>query len=159
MPRNPNRQRCTAHTLTGKQCKAWAIAQSNPPLCSAHANRNTGAGAPTGNDNALKHGFYSRTFSFQELADLLTAQPPNLTDEIIVSRIALRRLMEAVSDPNMNPTMEQFASVCDLVFTGSRTVARLLRDQRALSGAAADGIAGAIAQALDELATELGIAL
>ncbi|MBN1247137.1 MAG: hypothetical protein JXC32_05725 [Anaerolineae bacterium] len=33
---------------------------------------------------------------------------------------------------------------------------RLLRDQRALSGAAADGIAGAIAQALDELSNELG---
>ncbi|HUK86882.1 MAG TPA: hypothetical protein VLT85_04395 [Terriglobales bacterium] len=33
---------------------------------------------------------------------------------------------------------------------------RLLRDQRALSGQAADGIAGAIAQALDELSSELG---
>jgi hypothetical protein len=33
---------------------------------------------------------------------------------------------------------------------------RLLRDQRALSGQAADGIAGAIAQALDELSNELG---
>jgi hypothetical protein len=35
-------------------------------------------------------------------------------------------------------------------------IGRLLRDQRALSGEATDGIAGAIAQALDELATELG---
>ena len=38
-------------------------------------------------------------------------------------------------------------------------VARLLRDQRALSGAAADGIAGAIATALDELTSELGVKL
>ncbi len=36
---------------------------------------------------------------------------------------------------------------------------RLLRDQRALSGQAADGIAGAIAQALDELGSELGVPL
>ena len=36
---------------------------------------------------------------------------------------------------------------------------RLLRDQRALSGEAADGIAGAIAQALDELSSELGAEL
>lgn len=38
-------------------------------------------------------------------------------------------------------------------------LARLLRDKRALSGQAADGIAGAIAQALDELSTEWGIQL
>lgn len=38
-------------------------------------------------------------------------------------------------------------------------LARLLRDKRALSGQAADGIAGAIAQALDELSTEWGIPL
>jgi hypothetical protein len=34
---------------------------------------------------------------------------------------------------------------------------RLLRDQRALSGAAADGLAGAVAQAIEELKTEAGI--
>lgn len=36
---------------------------------------------------------------------------------------------------------------------------RLLRDQRALSGEAADGISGAVAQALDELSNELGVDL
>ena len=36
---------------------------------------------------------------------------------------------------------------------------RLLRDQRALSGASADGMAAALATALDELSTELGVAL
>ena len=36
---------------------------------------------------------------------------------------------------------------------------RLLRDKRALSGEAADGISAAISQALDELSTELGIDL
>ena len=36
---------------------------------------------------------------------------------------------------------------------------RLLRDRRALSGEAADGIAGAMAMALDELGNELGIDL
>jgi hypothetical protein len=34
-----------------------------------------------------------------------------------------------------------------------------MRDQRALSGAAADGISGAIAQALDELSTHMGVEL
>jgi hypothetical protein len=36
---------------------------------------------------------------------------------------------------------------------------RLLRDRRALSGDAADGISGAVAQALDELSNELGVEL
>jgi hypothetical protein len=34
---------------------------------------------------------------------------------------------------------------------------RLLRDRRAIAGDAAQGISGAIAQALDELSTELGL--
>jgi hypothetical protein len=38
-------------------------------------------------------------------------------------------------------------------------IARLLRDKRALSGKAADGISGAIAQALDEMGTEYGLPL
>jgi hypothetical protein len=36
---------------------------------------------------------------------------------------------------------------------------RLLRDKRALSGEAADGLSSAISQALDELSTEWGIEL
>jgi hypothetical protein len=41
---------------------------------------------------------------------------------------------------------------------GSR-IGRLLRDQRALSGASTDGLLEAIGRALDELSTELGIKL
>jgi hypothetical protein len=41
----------------------------------------------------------------------------------------------------------------------SSRLSRLLRDRRALSGQAADGFAGAIAQTLDELSTEWGVDL
>ena len=41
---------------------------------------------------------------------------------------------------------------------GLGRVARLLRDQRALTGQAGDGLAAAVAQALDELASEMGVA-
>ncbi len=44
----------------------------------------------------------------------------------------------------------------ELYTQASSRLSRLLRDRRALSGEAADGIAGAIAQAMDELGTELG---
>ena len=46
-----------------------------------------------------------------------------------------------------------------LALQATRTIARLLRDRRAISGESADGISGAIAQALDELSTEWGIEL
>ena len=41
---------------------------------------------------------------------------------------------------------------------GTGRVASLLRDQRALNGKAADGLAAAVAQAIDELSSELGVA-
>jgi hypothetical protein len=49
--------------------------------------------------------------------------------------------------------------VAAVLTTGTGRVAHLLRDQRALTGQAADGLTAAIAQALDELSTELGVAL
>ena len=51
---------------------------------------------------------------------------------------------------------EDMMKIAGLVMTGARTVARLLRGQRAISGQAADGISGAIGLALDELSSELG---
>ncbi len=52
-------QRCSAANPDGKTCRAWAVRGTDPPLCSAHAGRNAGAGASAGNQNARKHGFYS----------------------------------------------------------------------------------------------------
>ena len=54
---------------------------------------------------------------------------------------------------------EEMMKMASLVMMGARTVARLLRDQRAISGQAADGISGAIGQALDELGSEWGLPL
>ena len=74
---------CSALTASGRHCRAWAVSGSDPPLCSAHAGRDKGAGAPFGNQNRLEHGFYSRYFTLQELADLLdTADIPALVAEI-----------------------------------------------------------------------------
>lgn len=147
---------CTATTKTGRKCKAPAIRNSNPPLCSAHSRRNRGAGAPAGNQNARKHGFYARQLTNQELADLVAAGDDiSLADEIALNRILLQRLLAAIEDAE--PT--DLAAIAPLILSGTRTIGRLLRDQRALSGAAADGIAGALAQALDELSTEWGIEL
>ena len=115
--------------------------------------------------------FYSSVLHPDELADLLAhAGELSLDDEIACARVALRRVLAVLNtappaageddqapEPALSPA--EFARLAALAFQGTRSVARLLRDRRAIRGDAADGISAAIAQALDELSTEWGIEL
>ncbi len=162
MAKQPHPSRKCSHTTTaGKPCRAWAIRGSQPPLCAAHAGRTKSAGAPPANLNRRQHGFYSTSLDPAEIADLVTfADDLSLNDEIAVARVILRRVMGHLQHPDLQHiAIDDLARLSSLILAGTRTVARLLRDQRALSGDAADGFAGAIAQALDELSTEIGIQL
>ena len=63
-------QKCTATTATGKPCRNHAMLnQDPPPLCAVHRGR---LGNITGNQNALKHGFYRPTLNPDEIAALIT---------------------------------------------------------------------------------------
>ena len=142
---------CSTTTRAGNPCKAWAIADTDPPLCAAHVPRTKAP--PT------VHGFYSSAVEPDELAALVHfSGDMTLDDEIGVARVALRRALAALSAPEPNDSrtfvLSDFGRLAAVVFVGTSTVARLLRARRALSGDAADGIAGALAQALDELSTE-----
>jgi hypothetical protein len=126
---------------------------SEPPTCSSHANKTT-KNLP-GNSNATTHGFYATAYTAAEVADLVThAINDSLDDEIATARVALRRVLQHLYD-DLDP--REYAKLAALAFIGSRTIGRLMRDRRALSGDAADGIADSISSALDELSTELGI--
>ena len=153
-------RRCTAITARGKPCKAWALADTDPPRCSAHQE-------PIAPANG---SFYAAALKPEELADLLTyADDLTLDDEIACARVVLRRLLVLLdtaaiadfADPGApRPlTGTDLCRLFGLSLQAARTVARLLRDKRALTGEAADGISAAIAQALDELSTEWGIEL
>lgn len=149
--------KCSHLTKKGNPCRAWAITGSDPPACSAHSRANRGAGAPAGNQNRIDHGFYGRVYSLEEIADLVAhAVDESLDDEIAAVRVAIRRVFEQLEH---DLVAEEYAKLAALIFTGANTVARLLRARRALTGEAADGISGAIAQALDELANEWGVEL
>jgi len=50
-------QRCGAKTRSGKPCMSPAV--SGKKRCRMHGGAE-GSGAPRGNKNALKHGFFSR---------------------------------------------------------------------------------------------------
>lgn len=141
-------QRCTATTNAGRPCKAWSVPGTDPPTCRSHAPPPPQA------------AFYSAALTTDELAALLAAEDLTLDDEIACARVALRRIMQTIhpeNDTGLNHT--DFRNYITLLLQATRTIARLLRDKRALTGEAADGISAAIAQALDELGTELGLPL
>jgi hypothetical protein len=131
--------KCTATTKAGRPCRAHAVKGSDPPRCPAHADAGRPAGLP--GDSAEE------------------ARPTNLTGRISdldrkiedLSRYIQRRLQETDG-----LSANQYAVLLSLYGQLVSRLGRLMRDHRALSGEAADGIAGAIAQALDELSTELG---
>lgn len=146
--------RCSAITTSGP-CRAWAVRGTDPPLCSAHSGRSKGAGAPPGNTNALTAGFYSPALRPDELADLVVlANSPDLKDEIGAVRVILRRVLEAVTQ--LNADLDHLSTLAANVCSAARTVSRLLRDQRAISGEAASGAIGGLTQILEELGEELG---
>lgn len=147
-------RRCTGTTSGGRACAAWAVRGSEPALCSAH-----GGASPDEKGPRRGRGFYRRAFSGEELADLAQfADASALAEEIATTRVVLRRLLLYLRDhPELDAAT--LARLAPLAFRGTQTVAQLLRDQRALSGEAADGIAGAIGLALDELSTAWGVEL
>ena len=149
-PEGGHMRRCTALTARGTPCKAWATASSNPPRCAAHGGTDKRPGAPVGNRNAFKHGLYAQP-----------SRPLTSIEEVIADlaekQLALSNQIDVCLDDVDDTTSPQdIAKLFALHGQNASRLGRLLRDQRALSGEAADGIAGAIAQALDELSSELG---
>jgi len=151
------KRKCTATTNSGRPCQAWAVHGTEPPRCPAHAGLTVGP--ETARRSRGDISFYNRQLTPEELNDLIAfSGDPTLADEIAVSRVVLRRLLAVLQDED-DLSVRELTRIASMVFNGSRAVATLLRDERALSGEAADGIAGAIGHALDELATEWGLEL
>ncbi len=113
--------RCTAVTASGQPCKAYAMRDSDPPLCAPHAGR---TGAPKGNTNALKHGFYRRRVSpaeqdalFDEGADV------NLTQETILLRVLLHRLYGYLRDDDL--PLQEVKTIAPLIISAARALGYL----------------------------------
>ena len=85
----------------------------------------------------------------EETGDRLDLEP-----EIWLLRIMSRRLFVAIGEDDTDrETLRKLASV---LYQGIARLAQLLRVRRALDGEAEDGLAGALAKALDELDTLAG---
>jgi len=139
-------RRCTALCMDGSPCRAWAVRGSEPPRCAAHG------GARRGSQKALPYGALAR-------ADL----PEDCTIDAIIDNLYQQQMRidalirDAAADEAAS--IGELARLLRIHGQNASRLGRLLRDRRALTGDAADGISGAIAQALDELSNELGTPL
>lgn len=95
-------------------------------LCSVHAGRNNGGGAPAGNKNALKHGYYTRYFTQREIAEFEELTEHSLVGELVLARTMLGRLAAFAS--REEATVEEMLGVMPLIFNGLRTVIHLLKN-------------------------------
>jgi hypothetical protein len=112
-------------------------------------------GAPKGNLNALKHGFYSRLFNASEASDLHDDQTSNLEQEITLLRVMMRRTMKLADGID---DLSQATRVLDALGAASSRLASLLRAQKSLTKAhspVADEISIAIQQVNAELRNKI----
>jgi len=144
---------CTAVTTDGTPCKAWAVRGSVPPRCGAHGGAQGEWGAPIGNRNAWVHGMYAAESRTLETIDEV------ITDLAEKQTMLSEYISSTLGDADSGVTADRLIRIIELHGRNASRLGRLLRDRRALSGAASDGISAAIAQALEELQTELGTQL
>ena len=156
MPRNPDKRRCST-----PDCRAWAMRDSDPPLCASHSPGLSGA--PLGNRNALTHGYYASTLHPDDLATLdEQATHSSLDGEILIIRIALRRLQHMIltgltPDPDPQPLhVQDYARFIGLTFQAANTLSRLVRVRFELPD---DPWTRIMDMVLDDLSEEWGIEL
>lgn len=107
-------------------------------------------GAPVGNLNALKHGFYSRAFLHKELADL-DEDNSGLEAEVKLTRVALRRVAELMQRKR---NVEDVCALMSAIGVGAMRVGSLLKIKRYLSGEG-DSNASALEAMIKAVAEEL----
>lgn len=105
-------------------------------------------GAPKGNQNARKHGFYSRVLTREEKEDMERAvNLEGLDEEIALLRVKIKSVAE--HDP------ENIALLAEAL----GTLYRLLQAKQRLSKEDKKGLKEAIGNVLKEIAVPLGIEL
>ncbi|MBN2148716.1 MAG: hypothetical protein JW726_15115 [Anaerolineales bacterium] len=108
-------------------------------------------GAPRGNKNALKHGFYSRHFKAGETSDLEHTEQDNLDSEINMLRVVIRRTME-IADGQTD--LEAAVKILGSLGAAATRLSSLLRTQKLLNtgqSTAYDQVTAAIAEVSQEL--------
>lgn len=141
------KRRCSAVRADGEACRAWAMRDSQPALCAIHAGRNVGGGAPPGNRNAWRHGYYAKALLPALAADIENMQDDSLMGELVLGRYVLGQLAAYLAREDVG-AREKLA-VVPLINTTIRTVA-FVAERVDFDGDLWD-------QVLDAVGAELGI--
>ena len=105
-------------------------------------------GAPEGNQNARKHGFYSKVLDEAERLDFeLATGVEGIDDEIALLRVKIKSLVER--DPEN----------IKLIMQATNTLARLVRTRYNISKEDKKGLKEAINNVLRDVALPLGIGI
>jgi len=105
-------------------------------------------GAQPANQNARKHGFYSRALTEAEKVQLDEASfVEGLDEEIALLRVKLRELVE--NEPDR----------IDLYLEAANTIARLIRTRYQITSEQKRSLKDAITNVLAEVAVPLGISI
>jgi len=105
-------------------------------------------GAPKGNQNARKHGFYSKVLDEAEKLDFEQATGvEGIDDEIALLRVKIKSLLE--HDPEN----------IKLIMQATNTLARLVRTRYNISKEDKKGLKEAIGNVLRDVALPLGIGI
>jgi hypothetical protein len=83
-------------------------------------------GAPLGNKNAYKHGFYSRDFPRTDLKDLEAVDSQGLAEEISLTRLHLRKLTEYALAA---PTLAEYLDILRVSNLYTSSLNRLVKTQ------------------------------
>jgi hypothetical protein len=103
-------------------------------------------GAPKGNQNARKHGFYSKVLDEAEQLDLIAAEDiTGIDNEIAILRVKIKAVLE--QDPEN----------IKLIMEATNTLARLLRTKYNLDKSQGKSVKEAILKVVSDLAVPLGI--
>ena len=121
-----DRPTCIATTRAGLPCR-------RPPVrggvyCVSHMGLNRDEqGAPFGNQNGRQPGFYSAVLDEDEVADLAElVDNQDLSGEIGLIRTLVRRITRTLNDSGREFTVKDLATMVNLAYQGTRTVAHLI---------------------------------
>ena len=105
-------------------------------------------GAPKGNQNARKHGFYSRVLDKTERLDFeLAAGVEGIDDEIALLRVKIKSILEK-SPENIS-----------LIMQATNTLARLVKTNYNITREHRKGLKEAISNVFKDIAMPLGIGI
>jgi hypothetical protein len=109
-------------------------------------------GGQPGNNNALKHGFYSNTFRHGEILDLDAYIDEGLDSEIALLRVVTRRLLQLANDIE---DLDDMIKITGTVGICATRLASLLKTRKILGGGEDTDITAALSQALNDVIKEL----